>query len=235
MDAAAGPNLQEQARALGDPTRHAIFRHVAELDHPVGVAELNERFPLNHNAIRQHLAKLVAAHLVVESRAPAGGRGRPRLVYEVDPAAEGQWGTPGPYERLSRLLVEIIRTGLDPEEVGRRAAAQFRPRAASGDAARDVDAAMARHGFSPEIVAARDGTDIVLHRCPFATTALDDRGTICALHLGIAEGLTDGSTAAVSELVALDPRTAGCRLRLRPVEDPAATPSAKLTLRRKSR
>jgi DNA-binding transcriptional ArsR family regulator len=118
--------LQEQARALGDPTRHAIFRRVADAGRPIGVAELNEHFQFNHNAIRQHLAKLVDAGLVVESAVAGPGRGRPRLVYTIDPSVEGQWGTTGPYERLSRLLVEIISTGLDPDEVGRRAAEQFR-------------------------------------------------------------------------------------------------------------
>ncbi|HEX7094249.1 MAG TPA: helix-turn-helix domain-containing protein, partial [Acidimicrobiales bacterium] len=96
--------LQEQARALGDPTRHAIFRHIADADHPVGIAELTDAFGLNHNAIRQHVAKLVAAGLVIESKATGSGRGRPRLQYVVSPAVEGQWGTTGPYERLSRLL-----------------------------------------------------------------------------------------------------------------------------------
>ena len=64
-------SLQEQARALGDPTRHAIFRHIAQAGHAVGIAELNDEFPFNHNTIRQHLAKLVAAGLVVETKAPA--------------------------------------------------------------------------------------------------------------------------------------------------------------------
>src|SRR5688500_3748878 len=104
--------LQLQARALGDPTRHGIFRAIAEADGPVGVAELTERFQVNHNAIRQHLAKLVAAQLVVETQAMATGRGRPRFLYVIDPAAEDQWGTTGPYERLSRLLIEIISSGL---------------------------------------------------------------------------------------------------------------------------
>ena len=31
--------LQEQARALGDPTRHGIFRYVADADRPVGSRE----------------------------------------------------------------------------------------------------------------------------------------------------------------------------------------------------
>src|SRR5690606_9910173 len=76
--------MPKQAKALGDPTRHAIFRHIAQAGRAVGVAELTDQFPFNHNAIRQHLAKLVAADLVVETTAPAVGRGRPRLVYEIN-------------------------------------------------------------------------------------------------------------------------------------------------------
>jgi predicted ArsR family transcriptional regulator len=227
--------LQEQARALGDPTRHAIFRHVAQASQPVGIAELNEHFPLNHNAIRQHLAKLVAAGLVIETRAPASGRGRPRLVYEIDPAVEGRWGTTGPYERLSRLLVDIIRTGLDAEEVGRRAAGRFQVPTPSGDIVADVSAAMARQGFDPAVVATSDGAEIVLHSCPFATAALADRATICALHLGIAEGLTDDTPATVTQLIAYDPRKADCRLHLRLTADDQPRASGTLTLRGKTR
>lgn len=207
--------LQEQARALGDPTRHAIFRHLAQAGRAVSIAELNDEFAFNHNAIRQHLAKLVAAGLVIETPAPAGGRGRPRLVYDINPAVEGQWGTTGPYERLSRLLVEIISTGLDPEEVGRRAADLFRVPTPSGDVVADITAAMARQGFDPEVRPVRGGAEIVLQRCPFASSALAGRETICSLHLGIAEGLADDTAAAVTELVAYDPRKAGCRLRIR--------------------
>lgn len=215
--------LQEQARALGDPTRHAIFRHVAEAGRPIGIAELNEQFAFNHNAIRQHLGKLVASGLLVETRSRGGGRGRPRLLYEVDPAVEGRWGTTGPYERLSRLLVEIIRTGVDAEEVGRRAADRFRAPSPSGDVVADISAAMARQGFEPEVRPAHSGAEIVLQSCPFATAALAGRDTVCALHLGIAEGLLDGTAAAVSELVAYDPRKAGCRLRIRVTGDDSDT------------
>jgi predicted ArsR family transcriptional regulator len=222
--------LQEQAKALGDPTRHAIFRHISQAGRAVGIAELNDQFPFNHNAIRQHLAKLVAAGLVVETKAPTTGRGRPRLVYEINPAVEGQWGTTGPYERLSRLLVEVIRTGLDPEEVGRRAADVFRVPSPSGDMVADVSAAMARQGFEPEVRPRRGGAEIVLHNCPFATTAVADRDTVCALHLGIAEGLTD-ATATVTELVAHDPRKAGCRLRIRLAPDVDEDARGTLTLR----
>ncbi|HEY8543946.1 MAG TPA: hypothetical protein VIL36_02820, partial [Acidimicrobiales bacterium] len=152
--------LQEQARALGDPTRHAIYRRIVEAGHPVGIAELNEQFPFNHNAIRQHVAKLLAAGLVLESRAPSPGRGRPRLVYEPNPAVATPWGSGGPYERLSRLLLEIIRTGLGAEEVGRRAADEFRIPVPTGDAVADIGAAMRRQGFEPEVQRSGPGDEV---------------------------------------------------------------------------
>lgn len=213
-DRDSATRLQTQARALGDPTRHSVFRHIADARGPVDIAELTEHFGLNHNAIRQHLAKLVDAELVFEAKAPAAGRGRPRLVYTTGPAAEGRWGTTGPYERLSRLLVEIIRTGRGPEEVGRRASDQFRVPAPSGDVTADIAGAMERQGFDPEVRPGRRGPEIVLHTCPFASAAVDDRATVCSLHLGLAEGLAEGSDISVEELVAYDPRRAECLLRL---------------------
>lgn len=219
-------DLQHQARALGDPTRHAIFTAIVEAAEPVGVADLNERFPLNHNAIRQHLAKLVEAGLVLESKAAAHGRGRPRLVYEANPATEGRWGTTGPYEQLSRLLAEIIRTGQTAEETGRLAAARFRVPSPSGDPVADIAAAMARQGFEPEVRAVRGGVEVVLQHCPFASTALVDRETVCSLHLGIAEGLAAGTDVVVDELVGYDPRHAACRLRLHVEPGDRAEPAA---------
>jgi predicted ArsR family transcriptional regulator len=210
--------LQVQARALGDPTRHKIFRYVADAGQPVDIAELTEHLGLNHNAIRQHLAKLLHAELVTESHAPQQRRGRPKLVYSVHPAAESRWGVTGPYERLSALLAEVVRTGDSPEEVGRRS---VRPRRlGSGDEVEDpldvlVDT-MARQGFEPEIRTRGKAHEVVLQSCPFATTALVDPDTVCALHLGIAMGvadLTDGCLV-VDELIPHDPRRARCRLRV---------------------
>lgn len=219
--------LQEQARALGDPTRHSIFRYVAAADAPVGVAELTSHLGLNHNAIRQHLAKLVDAALVAEATAPPSGPGRPRLVYSVDPGAESRWGVTGPYERLSVLLSEIIRSGETAVEVGRRAGRAGRVTTDDVAAAvEQVSDAMAREGFDPEVRPRPGGSDIVLRRCPFESTALADPATICQLHLGMAQGLTEGSAAIeVEELVAEDPRTANCRLVLHLGEQEAAETS----------
>lgn len=207
--------LQQQARALGDPTRHAIHRYLADANRPVGVAELTAHFEFNHNAVRQHLAKLVNAELIVESLAAATGPGRRRLVYEVNLAADSRWGTTGPYERLSLLLAEIIRTGGTPVEVGRRAGQRYRSTTAlTGDGVADVASAMASQGFDPQIRRSKNRADVVLRQCPFQSTALADPDAVCALHLGIVEGIAEGSNVVVDELVAKDPRRAKCRLRL---------------------
>ena len=144
--------LQEQARALGDPTRFGIFTYVAEANRPVDIAELTDHFSLNHNGIRQHVAKLVRASLVAEDQAPSTGRGRPRLVYTLDPAAASRWGVTGPYERLSVLLAEILRTGDAPADVGRRSVGRERPDAsADHDPVALVVEAMERQGFEPVV------------------------------------------------------------------------------------
>ncbi len=209
--------IQQQARALGDPTRHRVFTYLVEADRPVGVVELTEHFGLNHNAIRQHLAKLTTAGLVVDSRVPTGGPGRPRVMYEVDPSAESRWGVTGPYERLSLMLTEIVRTGDSPEEVGRRTGAQYRSSEVLSTEERiaELEQAMVREGFDPDVRRTGDRVEIVLQNCPFATSAAADPDSICSLHRGIALGVVgDDPGLRVEELIRKDPHRAGCQLCL---------------------
>ena len=207
--------LQQQARALGDPTRHEVFRYIADADRPVDIAEMTEHFGLNHNAIRQHVAKLVDAELVVERTAPSTGRGRPRLIYTLAPAAESRWGVQGPYERLSLWLAEMVRTGDAPIEVGRRAGRRQRLGASkSDDPVAELVEQMARQGFEPVTRRRGSSIDLTLQTCPFASTALADPDTVCELHLGMAYGIAERIDGLeVDELVPKDPRRAHCRLR----------------------
>jgi predicted ArsR family transcriptional regulator len=209
------PTLQREARALGDPTRHAIFQVVAQSPNPVDVAELTEHFGLNHNAIRQHLGKLLEAGLLVEARARGGGPGRPRLLFSLAPGVDSRWGVTGPYERISVLLTQVIRTGESPQEVGRQAGVRLKetvPETADGIGT--LVEGMARQGFGPEVHRHGQETEVVLQTCPFATTAEADPEIVCAVHLGIAEGLAEGTDAVVDGLDPEIPRIAGCRLHL---------------------
>ncbi len=208
-------STQRQARALGDPTRHRIFRYLADSDGPVDVGELTAHLGLNHNAIRQHLAKLIDAGLVVQATAPARGRGRPRLLFELNASTHERWGGVGPYQRLSLLLVEMLRTGDSAIEVGRRAGHQIELDTHGGDPIAGLGQAMTRSGFDPALVSSGHTTEFVLGNCPFADTATADPATICALHLGLAQGMADQlEGVVVDDLEPHDPIAAGCRLRL---------------------
>lgn len=210
------PTVQEEARALGDPTRHAIFRRLATAAGPLTVAELTEHAGLHHTAVRQHLAKLVAAGLVVEESEHRTVRGRPRLRYAVAPAAAGRWDITGPYERLAVLLAEALRSGDPPEQVGRRAAQDAAMVARSGsDPVEAVAVEMARQGFEPARRSRRGGVELVLGHCPYQAAALANPEAVCALHLGLAQGVADRvGGVEVTGLVPRDPRRAGCRLLL---------------------
>ena len=211
-------DVQRQAKALGDPTRHAIFRAVADAPGPVDVAVLTARFELNHNAIRQHLAKLCAAGLVIEEVGPATGRGRPRLQYRPALAVNSDWGIPSPYEHLSVMLVEALRSGRSPREVGAEAGRQLAATfPGTADPVDSLEIIAARRGFEPRRVERRDCVDLVLDHCPFQVTATTAPDIVCQLHLGLAEGIAEatGGTVEVTELVARDPRRAGCRLKLK--------------------
>ena len=223
--------LQLQARALGDPTRFAIFRHIAERDRPTDVATLTELLGLNHNAVRQHLGKLLHAGLVEESTEHRGGRGRPRLVYRAEPSAVGRWLAGGPYEQLSVLLTKALATGRSPAEVGREWAARtIAPPSPDTDPVEPVVAAMARQGFDPLVRRRGERVEVVLRACPFEAAALVDPDVVCGLHLGMAEGIAacTGGEVTVEALTPHDPRRANCRLRLR-IAPAAATGSPQTT------
>ncbi len=209
--------LQREARALGDPTRHRLFRYIADAPCPVGVAELTEHVRLNHNAVRQHLAVLKDAGLVVEEVEQRSRPGRPRLLYRLAPETAGRWGTPGAYAWLAALLSDAVRRHLEPRQVGRqeghRRGAEL---AGEGESVELLEAEIARRGFRPTRVERGRKVELVLGRCPFSDVARSDPDTVCQLHLGLAEGLAEGLGGLdVEGLVAKDPRRAGCRLTFR--------------------
>ena len=64
-------------RALGDPTRRAIFECLAE--RPRAVGELADVLPVSRPAVSQHLKVLKSAHLVTEHASGA------RRIYRLNP------------------------------------------------------------------------------------------------------------------------------------------------------
>lgn len=209
--------IQREARALGDPTRYRLFRYIVDSDRPVGVAELTTYVELNHNAVRQHLAVLKDADLVVEEIEARDSPGRPRLLYRLHPEAAGKWETSGPYAWLAGLLSEAVKHDLSSHEVGRQEGLQ-RANKCSGidDSVDTMEQELIRGGFRPTRSERGRQVDFVLARCPFEEVATGSPGTVCQLHLGLVEGLAQGlGGLAVDRLTAKDPHRAGCRLVLK--------------------
>jgi predicted ArsR family transcriptional regulator len=208
--------LTAQGRALGSPTRYAIFRYVEQSKLPVGVAELTTHFELNHNAIRQHLAKLREAQLVVEERLPTSGPGRPAFGYRVVAGAVQRWEGSSPYERLALMLIEVSR-GATPDDVGRAAGRRLVRDAGRGvDAVELLETVARQLGFEPHCEERHGGVDIVLDRCPFVSAAEMSPEIVCELHRALAEGITERARGSyvVEGLVIRPAKRAGCRIQI---------------------
>ena len=210
-------DIQREARALGDPTRYRLFRYIIDSDRPVGVAELTAYVRLNHNAVRQHLAVLKEAELVVEEVEARDSPGRPRLLYRLHPEAAGKWETSGPYAWLAGMLSEAMKYDLSSREVGRQEGLhRGHEYSGIGDSVDTMERELIRGGFRPTRSERGRQVDFVLGRCPFEEVATGNPGTVCQLHLGFTEGLTQGlGGLTVDRLTAKDPRRAGCRLVLK--------------------
>jgi predicted ArsR family transcriptional regulator len=208
--------VQRQARALGDPTRYEIFRFIAEASGPVRVTALAEYLGFNHNAVRQHLAKLTDAGLLTEERSSTTTTGRPPLEYRVAPTAMGSWGAPGPYELLALMLLDIAGGARSPAEAGAEAGRALAATASEGADALDIlETEMARRGFEPRRETVGQVTELVLQRCPFLAAATASPEVVCEIHRGLATGILDGMEAdqRVSALVVRPPAEACCRLQ----------------------
>jgi predicted ArsR family transcriptional regulator len=206
----------ELAQVLADPTRRRVLDLVVASHAPTTVAELTDAVGLNHNTVRQHLARLCSAGLVIESHEHRRTPGRPRLLYRAahSTTTDGR----AQYELVARLLLRALRTGAPAIEVGREAGREDAADAATPhdtDAITALEHETARLGFMPTRFVRREHVDLVLHHCPIADIAAQDPATICALHRGLAEGLVDAlGGARVTGLTVRNPHSAGCRIRV---------------------
>lgn len=220
----SAPNPVPEIPPKRRSTSTQVLRYIATAGRPVGIRELTALFPLHENAIRKHLRRLRDEGLLIEATERRGATGRPRLTWELDPTHDDPRTYGRHYEVLSRLLVEVT-TGRAAREVGAdygRALVRSEPGRAPLDLLADV---MRRHGFEPEVRADGPDTAVVLHRCPFATAA-EAGAVICELHLGIAEGVTEGTPhVVVSGLTTAPPHVAGCRIHVHQ-EDLRLSPAA---------
>jgi predicted ArsR family transcriptional regulator len=223
------PLLQRQARALGDPTRYQLFRIISDAGHPLTVTELVAEMGFHHTVIRQHLAVLRNAGLLVETTERSRGPGRPHLLYRTSVDAATRWAGPAPYEQLSVMVLEMLDSATPPREVGRTAGATAAERVAAAVGQRPevaVVCELTRLGFDPRCEDAGDGLDVELRHCPMATAATKWPEIVCELHHGIVEGMAAALGAgAVREFSPAEAHRGGCRFHLACRDRPHRHPS----------
>lgn len=210
-----------EARALADPTRLRILRHLVESGGAVDIEELTRVADVHHNAVRAHLHRLVEAGLAVESVQRRVGRGRPRLQYTAGATASQRLRGVTGYEELARSLGRTIVAGRTPREQGAAdgaaIAAGLTPEIA-GDPVGAIEHWARAHGFAPRVEEdPNDPTLVAVHinACPYADVAMESPEVVCSLHLGMAEGLAIATGGRIEGLQVSDPRRAGCVLHLR--------------------
>lgn len=184
---------------------------------PVSTAALATAAGLHENTVREHLDRLHADGYVQRTRSASTGRGRPAWLWRAVAQDEV-----APYAHLAGVLAATLaRTVADPPAEARRAGREWGARLAAQAAGRDaadpraaVVAVMDAQGFAPHDT----GDAVLLHRCPMIEAAAQHPDIVCAVHLGMVDGVL--AVAGVHADARLLPFSAPgvCTLRLGAVQ-----------------
>ena len=202
-----GTYLGKLADIFGDPTRRGIYRHLRAASEPLSASEVAEVFGVHRTVARAHMEKLMDLGLVESGTRRCSGGGRPAKTYVLTEERLEVMLPPRRYERLSRFLLRLIDSAVEPEVAGELAFALGREFGAetaveiAGDdaqapvklAPRAVVAWMDEAGYSVSLDDGAKGVVAVeVHNCVYSELAKDypdivcpfDRGTVCGM-LGV--------------------------------------------------
>ena len=202
-------------------SRRALLATLRSQPQPTTLVALGVATGLHVNTVREHLAALVDAGLAVRGSGVPDGRGRPAATYAATGAEHAL--VRSEYTGLAAALASTIRrTSSTPDRDAAVAGAEWgRDLAHSSPPAPERDADPRRHvvtllaqlGFAPQPGGQPSTT--LLTRCPLLTTAQAYPDVVCAVHLGIVQGVldADGADDVSAELFPFsDP--GACRLEL---------------------
>lgn len=174
---------------------------------PLTLTELEARTGLHANTLRGHLDALVSQGNASRVALRRGGRGRPAwgfLARESEYAALAlalATGLASQRETETRSLDPVATAG------GRTWGERLREQIGPDEEPRErVRLALEHTGFAPRA----DGDDLTLHACPLLEAARSHPAVVCAVHLGLIEGVL-GTTGAK---LRPRPETLGCVVEL---------------------
>jgi predicted ArsR family transcriptional regulator len=183
-------DAEQRHVALAVRSRRRLLELLRATGGPTCAGELAAAVGLHVTTARAHLRVLEAAGLVVRTRRPPTGPGRPTQFYApavVEGAGDG-------HGQLAELLAGALDDGGEEgrrraEGAGRRWAQHEVPDPAHlpwEQAVGGIAELFARVGFAPRRVeAGRPGFQLALDRCPFRDVARAHPDIVCALHLGL--------------------------------------------------
>jgi len=158
---------------FGDPTRRSVYRHLRLNATPCTAAEVAGEFNIHRTVARAHLEKLCEVGLleVGTRRRPAGGR--PAKTYVIGAERLEVMLPPRRYERLARLLLNLVDDQLEPTSAA--AAAMAVGRAYGADMAQEI----AGDGVEPPIRLAAHAVANWMESAGYAMNVVDsDPGTL---------------------------------------------------------
>lgn len=190
--------LAPDARAPLGESRARVLDLLRAAGQPVGVQEVADQTGLHPNTARFHLDALVDSGLATRESKQRTTPGRPSMAYR----AAGGDGPTGRrrYRMLAEMLTSMI-AGVMPQpgeaaaEAGRewgRYLTEPPPPYQRLDARQAIEkltAALEEIGFAPEALAEDGGYRLRLHQCPFREVAQHHQDVVCALHLGLMQGV----------------------------------------------
>ena len=187
-----------------------VLATMREAGRAVTLTELQDLTGLHANTLRGHLDALVAGGNASRIASRSGGRGRPAWGYL---AREPE------YAALAMALASGLDQGADPDtgtrhtldpaavRGGRAWGEQLRSQLGGVEDDRErVLLALAHTGFAPEA----DGDRVTLNGCPILEAARAHPGVVCAVHLGLVEGVLGRRGATLHPR----PDTLGCGVGL---------------------
>ncbi|MGW0433846.1 helix-turn-helix transcriptional regulator [Micromonospora sp. NPDC003197] len=178
---------------------------------PLGVQEIAEGTGLHLNTARFHLDGLVDAGLAERETESRDQPGRPRVVYQAV-STDPDLGT-GTGTRSYRLLAEILtgvtahatpNPSMAASEAGRTWGRYLTERPAPfqrltrDEAIGRLTGVLTDIGFNPVVGPVGTQPQILLRHCPFREIAEHSREVVCAVHLGLMQGVLTELRAPVT-------------------------------------
>ncbi|MCL5942284.1 MAG: helix-turn-helix domain-containing protein [Actinobacteria bacterium] len=189
------------ADALGDPTRRAIFKYVAEAAEPVTAADVGLTFGIHRTVARAHLERLVETGLLQADFRHRPEGGRPPKVYSRSEQRLDLQLPVRQYEMLAELLLSTLEHFGDAAQViteqvgfafGRRLAA-LRP-AVPGDS---PVAALLEAGAELTLERHGDRVRVEVRECLFREVATRRPRLVCTLDRAVLRGLLSSTEGEV--------------------------------------